>query len=434
MPVKGLVELCTAVCIKNIKEVTDIGALPYSRARPILIRIDSPIQLRAIEQASPHIELEDAECWIRLIERNFPVLRAQNDYAPRNPAMWHRIYARYAKEDAEQKALAEEKLKNAFAGIQRKKEATIKEVEVFSRSGLPRPPRDTKNIGRKAAVGRRGGNNDTGELRFTAGSRTKTTSGASVMRRVKREAAEYHARNKLATPNGALVVRRDQIKQAPKGMVHEKIVKNNPAVKIHPPAIKTRGDEYYDRVMRDREDRLRKMKGASSSGGGGANYIDDSDLEDDDGGNIFGDSTAHYSGGGGLDVDDLEDIFSEDEAESSSRYSSNSPAKSAALPGKKKGILSNAYRPAASSSSSSTVARVSARPSPSAPASRSGESAARPRPSAASYSPPLDPTSPSKPAAVSSSAAASPDLKPRMPVKRKAVDVFMRPKPKAPRW
>ncbi|KAI0136709.1 putative RNA polymerase II transcription factor SIII subunit A [Xylariales sp. AK1849] len=414
MPVKSLIDICTAVCLKNLRDILDVGNLPYKSVRGILLRIDSAVQLRAIEEASPHIEQDDAECWIRLIERQFPVLHTQNNFQPANPASWHKIYARYSRLDAEQKAAAEEKLKNAFAGIKQKKEAKIQGVELFARSNLPKPPRDMKGLGKaKSTNGRRGGSNDTGELRFTAGSRTKTTSGASVMRKVKREAAEVHARNKIATPTGALLVRKSQIRQAPQGMLHEARVKQQPALKIRPPVSMTsRDDEYQDPAMEEREARLRKLKFHAKD----ANIIEDSDLDEEDG------EDGVFGGGGLLDEDDLEDMFDDESAVKSSAP----PRKPAALPGKQRGLLSNSHRPSA------VVQRVSA--SSSAPLRQESSPKPKAAPAVAhtsSSSPPLRPSSPPNPP--TSGPSGSPAPKPKMAIKRKAVDVFMKPKPKVQR-
>jgi elongin-A len=393
------------------QEITDVGGLPYSIVRPILLRLDSAAQLRVIEEASPHIALDDAECWLRLIDKKFSVLHQQNQLEPRNPASWHKVYAQYARQDAAQKAEAEAKLKNAFAGLNARKEANRGAVVDLARSSLPRPPRDMRNVGRKPAVGRRGGTNDTGELKFTAGSRTKTNTAASVMRRVKREAAEVRARNKLATPNGALRVRDGQIRQAPQGMVHEQRVRHNPAVKIHPPPtaggiVGTEGDPFRDRVMEEREARLRKLKAQGKS----ASILEDSDFEDGDDDDVFGGGGG--GGGGVLNVDELEELFDEDDDDNHGRAVSP-PRRTAALPGKKKGgLLSNSYK---ASSQQSTYHASSSR-------SRS-PTRATPSSSTAPVSPPTKYAPP----------AGSPELKPRMPLKRKAVDVFMKKKPKVQR-
>lgn len=387
-------------------EITDVGGLPYDTVRPILMRLDNAAQLRAIEENCPHIAEYDEECWRRLIRKHFTVLDNQHQTVPRNPSSWHKVYAKYAKMAEDAKREAEAKLRAAFAGINKKKLENASTIE--SHTKLPRPPRDMKSVGRKEAVGRRGGSTDTGELRWTAGSRTKTTSGASVMRKVKREAAEVAARNKLATPNGRLLVRQGQIKKAPQGMVHEQANKLKPAVKVQPPAVRTKEDEAHARQMEEREARLLKLKAK------GASILEDSDVDDDDADDVFG----RYSGSGGsgrLNAADLEDLF-DDEPPAKPQQQQ----KSAALPGKGR-LLSNSYK----GTSSAKVYKAT----PSASSSRQeSESTTKASP----QKPIARPVSPPKPAPAAVGSASGSGLK-KMPMKRKAVDVFMKQKPKVQR-
>jgi elongin-A len=380
-------------------EITDFGELSYPTIRRILLRVDSAAQLRAIEEASPHLELDDGECWIRLINRDFPVLHAQHQFEPRNPASWHRVYAKYDKLNAQSKAEAAEKLKNAFAGIKQKKEANMGKIASFDARKLPKPPSDMNYIVKKAPAGPRGGRTDTGELRFSGGTRTNTSTGKGVMRKVKREMAEIAARSKLMTPGGALVARKGQIRKPPQGMVHDKIVENQPAVTIRPPASINKKPEYQDRAMQEREARLRKAKTANKN----ATIIEDSDLDEEE-----------EDTGGGLDADDLEAMFDEDLVESSSaRPDPSQTRKPAALPGKRNSLLSNAHRTTATSTR---------------PVSKSTPATATKPISTASASQSTGPSSPPRPVH-----SGSPDLKPRMPPKRKPVDVFMKPKAKVQR-
>jgi elongin-A len=390
----------------QLLEITDVGGLPYDTVRPILMKIDNAAQLHAIEQNCPHIAEWDEECWRRLIKKHYPVLDSQHGTVPRNPASWHKVYAKYAKITAEAKAEAEAKLRAAFAGINKKKQESQSTIENIR--SLPRPPRDVRTVGRKEAQGRRGGSNDTGELRWTAGSRTKTTSGASVMRKVKREAAEVAARNKLMTPNGQLLVRQGQIKRAPQGMVHEQAVKRNPALKIRPQVARRPEDEEHDRAMREREARLLKLKAK------GASILEDSDVDDDETNDYFGGGSR----GGALTVDHLEDLFDDEPAKP------QRPQK-AALPGKR--LLSNAH----GTSAPSKVYRASG--------ATSSSSSNRPSNTNRSDAKPVNRSPPSKPAYIpnsppksASTTVTSPEPK-RMPMKRKAVDVFMKPKAKTQR-
>jgi elongin-A len=404
-------------------DITDVGGTPYSLLRPILMRLDSPKHLRLLEEASPHLREDDAECWVRFINRDFSALAREHRFEPRDPTKWHRIYNKYEKLDAEQKRAGMEKLKLAMAGIKQEKESHTSTVVNFDRRKLPRPPTDVKTHGRKEAVGRRGVTNDHGELRFTGGSRTKVNNAQSIMRKARREAKEISARNRLNTPSGALLVRDNQIKRAPQGMVNAKIIKNLPDRKVHPPTTmrRTVEDSEIQRRLKEREDRLRKLKKT-----GTVNIVSDSDLdEDDDYDDNHGDLEDDYDepvrarGGGHLNATDLEDMFGEEDEEppkhSRMGYRPLKPTRS--------GILAGSKRP------SSAIKRVT---------SSTTTSSGPPRPMAKGSpqsSPPLGPSSPPLKHSTSASrlGPGSPDLKP-LPPKRKlpsgTSSVFMAKKPR----
>ncbi|KAI0442507.1 hypothetical protein F4803DRAFT_519275 [Xylaria telfairii] len=396
--VKSLVELCTAVCLRNIKDITDMGSLPYSLVRPIIMKIDNASQLRTIEVNSPELELETSECWKRLIARHFPILAATHNYVPKNPRSWHKIYAKYQRLDANAKEEARAKLVNAFNKIEKDKDQHHSKVVNYDSRRLPHLPRDVK-----AQVGMRprgwGRAADQSELRFTGGSRTKTNTPKSVLKRAMREAKEISARNRLNTLSGAQV-RQGQIVRAPTGMIQEKIYSARPRTGIRPP-VHPREPNRRTQEIEDREARLRKAKVTTQQKEG--SYIADTDLDDSD---IDGED-----GPIGLDVDDLETFF-------------------------EKGETSPKARPSGSSSG----ARGSAF------ARKMGNSSVAPSTSRVTSQPQGNPrsTSPRKEPVVSSSRSlgpTSPPPKPEpspgqgslLPRKRKAVDIFMRPKPKVQR-
>lgn len=379
----------TSTSANKLEDIRDIGSAPYELIRPILLRIDSATQLRAIEEASPHIEDYDEEAWLRLIKREFPTLHEKEDLIPSRPQLWHRVYAKYSRMDAKNKAEAAEKLRNAFGAIKAKKQANTSEIVTFDRRKLPQPPKDSRFTGdsKKGSTGRRGGSNDTGELRFTSGTRTKVSTAQSLMRKVKREAAEIHNRNKIATPTNALRVQSGQIKNAPKALVNDHRIKSQPSMKIQPPTLRRNfpGRDFGGKSLEEAEARLRSIKSGKQP-----TVVSDSDLDDDDD-DVFGEGDG--GGGGLLDEDDLEAMFDE-------KPSKPEPSRSSRplLPGKQR------------SSAVSNVRRVETQ-----------------RPTATNNVTSSPPSRPTK------AQAASPPLKPAMPRKRKAVDVFMKPKAKAPR-
>ncbi|KAI1264133.1 RNA polymerase II transcription factor SIII subunit A-domain-containing protein [Xylariaceae sp. FL1019] len=308
--VKSLVELCTAVCIRNIKEITDVGETPYSVVRPILMKLDSAKQLRDLECRSPHLEEEDAECWQRLINKHFAALHRDHRYSPKNPRLWHKVYAKYEKMDAEQKEAAAEKLRASFQKINDKKQMNTSKVVNYDSRKLPRLPRDVKTeAGRSKTTGTKIGP-DESSLRWTSGSKTKVNTPKGVLKKVMRETKDIAARNRLNnfTPTGQSTVPQNQILRAPEAMVQENINRARPLGGIRPPAPKPLST-LKSRELDDREARLRKAKQASNKSR--ENFIDDDELEEFDIKNEDADSDADEHVG--LDADDLEAVFGEAE-------------------------------------------------------------------------------------------------------------------------
>ncbi|KAI0486376.1 hypothetical protein F4859DRAFT_470138 [Xylaria cf. heliscus] len=398
--VKSLLELCTAVCLRNIRDITDLGTISYTVARPIIMKIDNAVQLRRIEINSPQLELETIECWKRLIARDFPILSANHNYVPRNPRSWHKIYAKYHRLDTDAKEAAREKLKNAFNKIEQEKDRNSSKPVDYDSRKLPRLPRDVKpQVGIRARGGRSGP--DQSELRFTGGSRTKTNTPKNVLKRAMREAKEISARNRLNTSSGPRQMRPGQIARAPVGMVQEKINQARPLTGIRPPSHRL-GLSAGGQEIEDREVRLRKAKVTNSQKGG--SYIADDDLDDFD---INGDD-----GPIGLEVDDLESFFDERETSPKARPSGSGLSSGArgSVFARKMGNLSTAP------STSRVPTQAQGNPRSTSPQKEPAMSNSRS----------LGPASPPPKPAPSSSGAL-------LPRKRKAVDIFMKPKPKVPR-
>lgn len=401
MPVKSLVDLATAACLKNLKELGSIGDyLPYDAVRHILLKIDSAHQLRQIELNSPQIQGLTGEIWLKLIEKDFPLEYKAKAYKPQNPDKWYRVWAKYKAEHDTALQESEDKLKNALAGLKQDKEKNTSRI--IENKLLPKSVK--LGGGKKLFSGPREAYSN--HLSFNSGSRTKTVNGASVMRKVRREVKE------IATIHGALSrpmntpTRVSQMKKAPESMVNDYRRSSQPqyrptAVSPEPPS-----------AMAEHEER--------------ATFI--SDEEEDD------------------------DVFDDDEM---SKLPTR-PAKPVKKPVAQSAATSLLKRkPQASSSSSTTVKRVSAPAAASSPVKRSSSLAnkfKRPVVKSPPQSPPPPPRSQAKssaihqsnsaqraevpspplPATAGSSSPPSAESLPAPPQivsrKRKAVDIFMRPK------
>ncbi|ROT34808.1 hypothetical protein SODALDRAFT_285554, partial [Sodiomyces alkalinus F11] len=198
MAVKSLAELCVQICQKHINQLTSFGDgdvfVPPGYVREILLRVTDPTQLRQIEINSPYIDT--ADIWKRLISREFPVESRDKDYIPPKPAQWYEVYEKYSSERQISQMEAEEQLRRQFQGLQEQKDSRVSKL--VDQRFLPRPPKTGRSIGgqnRSSKVFSRASS-------FGGGGRSKLNSGASVLRRARREAAEHALmRGVLATPS-----------------------------------------------------------------------------------------------------------------------------------------------------------------------------------------------------------------------------------------
>ncbi|RGP79115.1 rna polymerase ii transcription factor subunit [Fusarium longipes] len=382
MPAKSLLELATTACIKNIRELDSVGTLlPYKTVRTVLLKIDNAKQLRLIETNSPQIQGETGEVWLKIIKHEFPMELRQKAYKPTNPTKWYRVYDKY--KAAHQKALdeSEAKLKSAFIGLQQDR-AKTKTMIVDDRRLLPQGGR----VGPKKpwGFGARDPNGST--LAFTRGSRTKTNTGASVMRKVRRETKEIasiHGKLSRPTQSSNAITR---LQKAPAAMINDYQRASKPAIRA--PLPKPTASE----VVEAHEER--------------AQYITDSDSD----------------GGGG------EDLFDDDHSpprKVASRPSSFAPRRSSPGPSKptssvrRSGLLSNSYK-----GPKPQAAATPSQPRSSRPVKQEKTSPV-PERRVLSSSPEAGP-SPSPPPA--SAARPPPAVNPR---KRKGTDIFMKPKRRA---
>ena len=120
MPAPSLSAMAQNAAIRNISSITDVADLPYHAVEPILRRIDNPAQLREVEIACPHIAESSGPLWRELIKRDVSNAEKKMLY-PKDPKNWWKIYRKMCKQEAEDKAAAEEGLKQAMMGLQEAK-------------------------------------------------------------------------------------------------------------------------------------------------------------------------------------------------------------------------------------------------------------------------------------------------------------------------
>lgn len=387
-------------------DIHDVGGAPYKILRPILMKVDTAEQLRELEEQSPHIQGDDAECWIRLIQRDFPIEYRKKQLQPSNPESWYKIYAKYQRLDEERKRSGLEKLNSDFKKINQQKASNTTTIANFDKKAFGKLP--IKRVGGKGeAVG-------SGGLRWGGGSRTKVTSAQSIIRKARREAGEVARRNKLSTPTGQLPVRQGQITKAPLGMRVEYEIKSLPAVqRIQAP--QPRKKSGYEIEVKNVEKRLLAAKKGS---GPTPTIISDDDL----------DVSSGEQGSGGLDVDDLEGLFdgkkkpNKPSSMSSNKSAASRPIKTASLNPLAKMKQGHAWR-----DKPVTIAPIEP-PTPKT-ASTTSRSSAGPSGRPKQSSPPASTTGTS-----SGSEQSKPRPRPMVGQKRKEPpSIFMKPKPKSRR-
>ncbi|KAH8695973.1 putative RNA polymerase II transcription factor SIII subunit A [Talaromyces proteolyticus] len=138
MPARSLLAMSTRIAIQYSRSLTDVGNIPYPLARPFLIKIESPAQLREIERNSPHIMEDDRELWIDFIKRDVP--QWDQYELPEESACWYDIYSdlvERVQREVDEDAL---RLKQAVDKINSDK-ASNAAVFVRDTSILPKPRR-----------------------------------------------------------------------------------------------------------------------------------------------------------------------------------------------------------------------------------------------------------------------------------------------------
>lgn len=390
MSLKSLKELAMMSCVKNIRDIDNIGFLTYEVAREILIKIDNPAQLRQIELNSPHIEGQTAEIWLKFIERDFPLESKAKAYQPRDPKKWYKIWEKYKVEHDKALQESEDKLKFALAGLRQDKEKNTSKI--VSNKALPR---SAKMAIRRYNGPREGSSN---ALTFGGGSRTKTVNGASVMRKVRREVKE------IANIHGSLSrsIRAPHaghgVTRAPEAMINDRQRAAQPA--FRPTPKETAKPSPLEAALEEFERR--------------AIYVSDSD-EDDDG-----------------DEDDHDNALDGKAAAKSKQPVNASPKP--AIKTASKAPVSILQRKFGGFKPSAPPAAVVTRKAPAAKQAESPQKRPQSVLPKARNSPPLDERNSPQSVEELLAAAEQQQQAPAIsapPRKRKAVDVFMRPKRRA---
>lgn len=112
--------MALAAAIRAVTDIFDFADLPYQLARPILIKIQSPSQLRAIEEKCPQVAEHSEELWKKFIARDIPNWE-EKIVEPKNPNSWHKVYRYMQRQEEKKVAEDEEALRKALQGESLKK-------------------------------------------------------------------------------------------------------------------------------------------------------------------------------------------------------------------------------------------------------------------------------------------------------------------------
>ncbi|PKX98647.1 elongin A domain-containing protein [Aspergillus novofumigatus IBT 16806] len=290
MPPPSLLQLCTSTAIRNVKYLNDIGNVPYSLARPFLLKIESPEKLRSLELLSPHIMEEDTELWLDFIKRDIP--RWDEYDLPEQPHCWYDVYCDL--QQRVQKAVEEdaEKLKMALDGINSER-AKHSAKFVTDRRIIPLPRERPTAKQRYASYDRKMGGLTP---RFTSprgGMGSSDPLGAPVWsyerpqlpRPEKKKSNIFNLTKRnpvLAVPTKQLNNRASQVKKAPLSLIEEHRRPPEPVVprRNGPPTLVAPGRSRLQSTrssggscnlvdsasLREREARLRALTSGKQSG------------------------------------------------------------------------------------------------------------------------------------------------------------------------
>ncbi|KAJ5920969.1 hypothetical protein N7466_009295 [Penicillium verhagenii] len=199
MPVPSLLQLATATAIKHVKSLDDIGELPYKLVRPILMKVDNPEKLHAMELLSPHLIGEDQELWIDFIKRDIPEWDRIRQELPKESTQWYEIYCDL-REDVQRALEADaEQMKMALDGI---KSARTRLTPKIISGAQARASRSSKSIFRPRPF--------SGFSGVSAADRKKSAIFSAPRRN-----------NALAVPTKNLSNRASQVRKAPRSLIEE---------------------------------------------------------------------------------------------------------------------------------------------------------------------------------------------------------------------
>ncbi|EAS35532.3 elongin-A [Coccidioides immitis RS] len=135
MVVPSLLHMARRACVKQAKAIDDVGDAPYGLVRPILLKVENPRQLHALETNSPQLKEYTGEIWIEFIKRDIPFWRDVK--LPENPESWFNFYRSLRQQALRELELQAERIKQAMNGLRSEKAKHSPKVVNARKLGLP---------------------------------------------------------------------------------------------------------------------------------------------------------------------------------------------------------------------------------------------------------------------------------------------------------
>ncbi|KAM5469368.1 hypothetical protein MferCBS49748_003039 [Microsporum ferrugineum] len=124
------------MCVKVVREITDVGLARYDVIRPILQKIENPQQLHELEQRSPHLLEHDAELWIEFIKRDIYFWESLD--LSETPESWYRFYTTLREKAAKKVDEDAERMRRALQGLDKEKSKHTPKIVDIKKMRLPR--------------------------------------------------------------------------------------------------------------------------------------------------------------------------------------------------------------------------------------------------------------------------------------------------------
>ncbi|EFR05013.1 hypothetical protein MGYG_08016 [Nannizzia gypsea CBS 118893] len=132
----SLLLMARRMCVKVVREITDVGLARYEVIRPILQRIENPQQLHELEQRSPHLLEHDAELWVEFIKRDIYFWETLD--LTEAPESWYDFYTTLRAQAAKKVDEDAERMRRALQGLDKEKSKHTPKIVDVKKMRLPR--------------------------------------------------------------------------------------------------------------------------------------------------------------------------------------------------------------------------------------------------------------------------------------------------------